>query len=290
MALLVSTAASAQQLDPPQPQMHPKKGPQTLDLGNALSIDLPEGYAFLDATDAKVVMEHEGNEPDPEMVGLLVKQGEDWFAIVRYEPAGYVKDDEAAKLDADAILTSIREGTEAANRYRQEHGFQPIQVVGWSEPPRYDGVSHQLTWAVEGKGKGSVVNFNTRILGRKGYASINLISVPTALAQDRASVAPLLAATHFQPGARYEDFTPGKDKVAEYGLAALVAGGAGAVALKLVKVGLIAKFWNVILGFLIAAKKLIIALVVGGMAAIRRLFGRKKAEPAAPPAQPPPAG
>jgi len=86
----------------------------------------------------------------------------------------------------------------------------------------------------------------------------------------------LLDATTFAKGQRYEDFDSKKDKVAEYGLAGLIAGGAGLAALKLAKIGLIAKFWNVILAALIAAKKALFVGLAALGAWVKRLLGGKK--------------
>jgi uncharacterized membrane-anchored protein len=105
----------------------------------------------------------------------------------------------------------------------------------------------------------------------------------------------LLRATTFKPGARYEDFDKKSDKVAEYGLAALVLGGAGAAALKLAKVGLLAKFGGKLIAILIAAKKLVVVFFVGVGAWLKKVFGRRRANenlvappPTAVPFQPPP--
>src|SRR5262249_19515413 len=86
----------------------------------------------------------------------------------------------------------------------------------------------------------------------------------------------VLEGTKFQAGARYEDFDKKTDKVAEYGLVGLVLGGAGLGAAKLVKVGLLAKFWKVIVGIVIAGKKAIVVAALAVAAFFKRLFGRKK--------------
>jgi uncharacterized membrane-anchored protein len=180
-------------------------------------------------------------------------------------------------------LKAIREGTEEGNKYRVEHGFKPMHVDGWSEPPHYERASHHLIWAVAGSdGDGSSINYNTRVLGRHGYASLNLIDDPEKLAQSKLEAATLLGVTRFEPGARYEDFNEKSDKVAEYGLAALVAGGAGAAALKLAKVGLLAKFGGKLLALLVAGKKAVVAALVALGAWAKKLFGGKKTPPAEP--------
>ena len=55
----------------------------------------------------------------------------------------------------------------------------------------------------------------------------------------------ILAAVDFNPGYRYADFDPKSDKMAEYGLAALVAGTATAAAVKL---GFFKALWVAIRG------------------------------------------
>jgi uncharacterized membrane-anchored protein len=60
------------------------------------------------------------------------------------------------------------------------------------------------------------------------------------------------------------------DKVAEYGLAALVLGGAAAIA---TKKGL----WAVIVGFLVKGWKLVAIAVAAVGASLRKLFGKKNA-------------
>jgi len=268
----------------------PKEGPATIPLGHDLTLALPAGYLFLDKDQANRLMESMGNLRSDDRVGIVSQKGASWMISMTYVEEGYVKDDEAEKLDADAILKALQEGTEEANKFRQEKGFPAVHVVGWMEPPRYDRSVHHVVWAVRGSSSaGESVNYNTRILGRRGYASLNLIDDPANIGASKDEAARFLLATAFNSGARYQDFDEKKDKVAEYGLAALIAGGAGVAALKLVKVGLLAKFAGKIIALLIAAKKLIVLGVLAVGAFLRKLFNRTKAAPPAAPAPPPPA-
>jgi uncharacterized membrane-anchored protein len=78
----------------------------------------------------------------------------------------------------------------------------------------------------------------------------------------------LMSGFAFNPGSRYDQFTKG-DKVAGYGLAALIAGGAGAVA---VKTGLFAK-----LGALLVALWKVIAVAAAAVASrFKQLWARVK--------------
>lgn len=284
--------------EPEEPQVKHRQGPDTVKLPNDLTVALPEGYLLFEKPEAAQIMERMGNLSTDTLLALITKPQATWFVTVRYEDEGYVKDDDAEKLDADEILSSIREGTEAANEERQKRGFDPVHVEGWTDKPRYERGPHHLVWGIKGSSKnGNSVNFNTRILGRKGFVSLNLIDDAQNIEASKPEVAPLLQATTFDRGSRYADFDAGKDKVAEYGLAALVAGGAGALALKAAKIGLLAKFGGKLVALLIAGKKLVVLAIVAIGAFLRRLFGRKKAAPVAatpagaapPPSDEPPA-
>ena len=161
-------------------------------------------------------------------------------------------------------------------------GGGEIHVVGWFEKPHYDAESHNLVWAIEAKGEVDTdrsVNYDVRLLGRKGYISATLVTDPGPLHADLPHVQTLLSGFSFQEGKRYADFVSG-DKVAEYGLTALIAGGAGAAAMKL---GLFAY-----LGKLFAkGGKLIVAGLVALGAGIKKMLGmRKKEEAGAPPLAP----
>ncbi|MEI9937602.1 MAG: DUF2167 domain-containing protein [Pseudomonadota bacterium] len=263
-----------------QPHYHPVRGPNRVTLGHELTLDLPDGFFFLEKKDADEMMRRMGNQDDPSLLGVVLKPEASWLVTLSFDAEGYVKDEEGEKLDADAILKAITEGTDEGNKYRTEHGFKPLHVDGWSESPHYDRKTHHLIWGVRASdADGTSINFNTRILGRHGYASLNLIDAPEKLAQSKLEAASLLDVTHFDPGARYEDFNEKSDKVAEYGLAALVAGGAGAAALKLAKVGLLAKFGGKILALLIAGKKALVAAFIALGAWLKRLFGKKTPPP-----------
>ncbi len=252
-------------------------GPKQVDLGHDLVIDLPEGFALFEQPTAGEIMEQMGNTNREGLLALVTKREGDWLVTVTYDDEGYVKDDDAAKLNAGELLDSIRQGTEAANRQRSKRGMAPVEVVGWDEAPAYQAEVHHLVWAVHGRSEGhEIVNFNTRVLGRRGVASLNLIDDPANLANSKPEAATLLAATTFKVGSRYQDYQAGNDKVAEYGLAALIAGGAGAAALKVAKVGLLAKFGGKILALLIAFKKVVIVAALGVVGLLQKLFGGKK--------------
>jgi uncharacterized membrane-anchored protein len=177
-----------------------------------------------------------------------------------YNPIGYVRDDDKNKLDAEALLKSISEGTEQANEIRRKKGWGEIHVEGWQIPPYYDEKTHNLKWAIIGASDaGKTVNFSVRLLGRGGAMSADLVIDPQDLNRVLPEFDRLIKQFNFTSEHRYAAFREG-DKVAKYGLTALVAGGAGAVAMK---TGLLAKFW-----------KFIVIGVLALMGSLKRVFGK----------------
>jgi uncharacterized membrane-anchored protein len=243
-------------------------GPATVDLGDVAQLDLAEGYVFLDAADAGKLLAAAGNVPDGSEVGLVAPAAEDesWFVVFDYQEVGYVRDDDKDKIDAAGILKGIREGTEEANEERKKNGIPGLHVVGWQEKPYYDASTNNLSWAILAKDDGGdqVVNFNVRLLGRRGYVSATLVDDPTKIADARPQLDGILAAFSYKSGSKYAEFRSG-DKVAEYGLMALVAGGAGAAA---AKTGLLAAFGKL----LVKGGKAVVLLVVAAFAAVGKFL------------------
>ncbi len=265
-----SAAAPAQHL-PWQP------GPKPIDLGHGVKLGLPDGYAYLGQPDAGKLMEKMGNLHNDDMLGLVVSQNEtdEFIVTLDFEDSGHIKDDES--LDGKELLDSIREGEEDYNAERKKLGFSAIHAAGWDEQPHYNKQQHQLIWGLLVEASdGSSINYNTRILGRTGFVSLNLLTDKQHLAQYKPSGALLLSKTAFEPGKRYEDFNSSTDKVAEYGLTGLVLGGAGLGLAKIAKIGLLAKFGKGIIALLIAGKKAIVAAAVAAGAAIKGLLKKKK--------------
>jgi uncharacterized membrane-anchored protein len=249
--------------------LHWVNGPQLVQLYGNSSLQVPAGYVFLDQAETAKLQALQHNLSDGKEYFFAPKGG-DWEVYFRYGDDGYVKDDE--KIDAAALLKNIAENTVAGNKTRRERGWDEMQVTGWQTPPHYDTQTNRLEWAIDGKNmrtNEAVVNFNTRILGRGGVMSAVLISSPDGLEQAIADFKSTLAGFEYLPGQRYAEYKPG-DKVAKYGLAALITGGAAAIA---VKTGL----WKVILGGLVAGWKFIAAAAVAVFGAVAKRFKRKTA-------------
>ncbi|WP_148716951.1 DUF2167 domain-containing protein [Chitinolyticbacter meiyuanensis] len=250
-------------------------GPAHVVLADQAVLDLPKGYAFVPKAEAARMLDAMGNVPGDDLLGLVLPESDqaNWFIDVSFERAGYIKDDDAKDWDASELLTSLKDGTEEGNKQRRERGIAEFEVIGWVEKPAYNAASHQLVWAANIRNKDGKasdeqgVNYNTYALGREGYISMNLVTGMNSVEAEKPEAQQLLAALAFNDGKRYQDFNADTDQVAEYGLAALVAG----VGAK--KLGLFA-----LLGAFFAKSAKLIALgAVGLFAAAKRFFGNKDA-------------
>src|SRR5688572_16520698 len=151
------------------------KGPAKADLKTLAEVQVPEGFVFTGPKGTQKLLEAMGNPTSGSELGFLAPTSLVWFVVFEFSDVGYVKDDDKDKLDADKLLKSIKEGTEAANKYREKMGAAPLHITGWEIPPRYNEQTHNLEWAIRGESEGSpVINYNTRMLGRKGVMEVNL--------------------------------------------------------------------------------------------------------------------
>jgi len=231
-----------------------QRGPVDGSLGGIATLRIAEGQAFLDGPNTRRFLELTRNPPRD---GRYTLAADEWFAIFFFEDTGYVRDDE--KLDADVLLKSMQASDEDGNRERKRLGMPAIFTAGWAVPPHYDPATKRLEWGVQLRGEDGhpLVNYKIRLLGRRGVMHAILVSTPERLDRDVAEFKAALAGYTFASGERYSEFRAG-DRVAEYGLAALVLGGAAAVATKS--------------GFLKAFGKLIVVGVAGLGAAVVALL------------------
>ena len=271
--LAIQLAASAAQLTQEQAneamsKLPWQKGPGKAALGDKATVALPASTGFLPESSGSKFLEINGNLPAP---GTSVLMANDWFAVFSFNPSGYIKDDE--KLDADALLSSLKEAQVPANEERVKRGFPKMFNDGWVVAPHYDPQTKYLEWGVRLHTEGSpepIINYTVRLLGRTGYESVILVSSPEMLDKNIADLKTSLKTFDFNSGEKYSEFRPG-DHVAEFGLGALVLGGAAAAA---VKTGL----WKTVLVALAASWKLVAAAVLAGIAGIGKFFKRAKAK------------
>lgn len=241
------------------------KGPTRGALGSEAAIGVPAGCLFTGTNGVKTFLEVTENPVSGNERGVVMCQSDTastpWFVLFSYDESGYVRDDDSSKLDADAILASVRQGTEAANEERKRRGWGTLTIEGWVTKPFYDRATNNLTWAITARDSagGRSVNHSVRLLGRGGVMHADLVATPAQLDALIPKFNTMISGFSYGRGFKYAEWRPG-DKVAAYGLTALVAGGAGVA---LAKSGLLVKFW-----------KLIVAGVAAAAAAIKRMWAR----------------
>ena len=240
------------------------------------SLNVTDGFSFLDKADARAVLEdYWGNPEDDSVLGLLVPDAEplgsehSWAVVLTYSDEGYVSDEDAAEIDYDELLEEMQQQTLDSNEYLAEQGYPTSELIGWAQAPRYDATHKRLHWAqhIQFAGnEGGTLNYDIRVLGREGFLSMNAVADIDDLPRVNAAMDDVLQMATFNPGLTYADYQEG-DRTAAYGLAALVGGGLAAKAGLFAKLGLVlAKFWK------------LIAIGLFGAAAIgKKFFGKKDA-------------
>ncbi|MBU3920726.1 MAG: DUF2167 domain-containing protein [Alphaproteobacteria bacterium] len=244
--------------------------------GAPVTLSVSEDFDFYSASESRTILEDLwGNPADDSVLGMIFPAGLSpaeaaWGALFTYEESGYVADDDAASTDYDELLADMQAGAREANKERVEQGFEKVELVGWAVPPAYDAAHHRLIWAKDllfaDSDGAHTLNYDMRLLGRHGVLSVNLIAGIDALDDVRAAGPDVLAQASFNPGAAYGDYVKG-DKTAGYGVAALIAGGAGVAVLK--KTGLIA-----VLVVILKKAWIVIPFAFAGLwRVVRSLFG-----------------
>lgn len=237
--------------------------------GGVGELTVPNGFRYLDSAQSRRVLQGVWRNPNGECLGMLFPANrgplsdDSWAYVIQYDPMGHVKDDDADDIDYNDLLEEMQKDTEEANAEREAAGYAPVHLLGWAANPYYDQDRHALHWAKTlrfgGDSAETTLNYNVRLLGRKGVLVLNAVGEPGQLPQIKASIPGLLSNVTFTKGQQYADFDASLDEVAAYGIGGLVAGKV------LAKVGLFAvllKFWK--LGLLALA---------GAWAGIKKFFG-----------------
>ncbi len=236
-------------------------------VGKMATIEVPEGYRYTGGPGTIKLMEMYGNLTSGQELGYISPMDLSWFALFEFADVGYVKDDEKDKLDPDHILEQLRQGQAQANSELSKRGMPTLIINGWKKEPFYNPDTKNLEWAIRltSSDGGQMVNYKTKILGRRGVMEVVLVCGEDELDAVVPQYQKLLTGFSYKKEDSYASFEKG-DKVAEYGLTGLIVGGG---LLAAAKSGILSKFW-----------KLIVAGVVGIGALLKRLFtGGGKTQP-----------
>ena len=237
---------------------------------NAIKLNIPQNFRFLNAEQSQYILEDIwGNLKDGSVLGMVFPatisplSDSAWAYVVTYDQMGYVKDNDADDINYDDLLKDMRKDSEAANAERAKQGMGRFDLVGWAQKPFYDKEHKVLHWAKEYKSEGATqntLNYDVRVLGRKGVLSLNAVASMSQLNEVKSNVDAVLKMAQFNDGFAYKDFDSNIDQVAAWTIGGLVAGKV------LAKVGifaLIAKFGKIIVIGLVAAGGAIWKFVTG---------------------------
>lgn len=239
------------------------------------TLQIPPGFKFLEQEQARIVIEDLwGNPPDPEIYGMLFPQqftpvdSNAWAFVISYSTLGYIKDKDADKMNYKKLLQQIQDEAAESNKMRTEMGYETVEILGWASEPYYDKVNKTLHWAKEIKfgdypDDPHTLNYDLRILGRKGVLSYNAVGNMDMLNEIQKSIPSITASSAFTDGNKYSDFNPKIDQVAAVGIGGLIA---GKVLAKAGFFALLVKFW----------KFIAIGLLAFGGTIWRFISGKKK--------------
>lgn len=266
LTMLVATTSLSAQQSNPIADLPWLNGPVIGQLGTEAQTRVPSGCSFLgpDKTDDFLTLTQ--NPSDGGERGVILCQADAdnvWFVVFSFENSGYVKDDERDELDARKLLSTLRQGTDAGNRERERRGWPTLTLEGWVEPPHYDAATNNLTWSLSVKSSqgDSTINHSVRLLGRGGVMKADLVADAAQLYDAMTVFNQIVAGYEYKTGHRYSEWRAG-DKVAAFGLTALIGGGGVALA---AKSGLLGKLW-----------KVLVAAVLAIGAGIKSLFKKKQ--------------
>lgn len=232
--LLLQLTASAQMPDSIQVQIDSinqsfqfQTGTITMAAGNA-RLQVPEGFRYLDQVQSRRVLEELwGNPEDSTVLGMLVPEQAGavgpgaWGYTISFDPMGYVADDDAKEINYDDLLTDQQKEAAEINEQRVNAGFEAVELIGWAAKPYYDESRKTLHWAKElqfGEDSAHTLNYNLRILGRKGIFLLNAVADLEQLPSVQQSTENVLASITFDKGFQYADYQPGVDNVAAWTL------------------------------------------------------------------------
>ena len=232
-------------------------GPLTVNINGKATLPLRAGFFSIDRFNTDQFFEDTGQLSMNKTTYLVGPEDMRWMATLAFQNEGFVDDSE--EIDAAAIMRALREGNDIANEERREKGLELVNINGWAMRPAYDTSTQLLSWGMDYQfGSDRTYNYTSRLLGRSGFVAATLTTYPETYQQHINEFESMLKSFSFVQGERYSEFREG-DKVAKYGLAALITGGAVAVA---------AKSW-----------KLIYVAIIAGIAAVwaglKRVFQRK---------------
>ena len=265
--VLIAAAPSSDERRKQIRSLHWSVAPQHLDQSSS-TLTVPTYAIAIRGADAQAFAKLANGSEDPQTEAVVADLNTGNLVYLDYHDAGYVTVDDWTNVNANEMLKSISETTEAGNADKKARGIAPLHVIGWLRAPTFDRTTKTVRWAINARDDSKnepIVNSVALVLGRHGYEELTWVSKQSEYRPHGGMLDRVLRGDRFNPGARYQDFISG-DKLAGYGIAALVGTAAGATIAKTVG----------FTGLLLLIKKLWFLIVAGVIGAYRWVRGRIK--------------
>lgn len=209
-------------------EYNPTYGPSFVHITKAnVGFQLPDGYFFLEQSDATALMRECGN-PSADIDALVASSAEDtnWFIYFKFYDIGYFKmEDVKEEFEEIDLIGEIKKNTELENKKRLASGFPVIQVIGYAEELSVNLARQTLDFAFEAVQEGQhFVERRSIMFGRKGLLLCSFVCGKEEYLNVRTTSNNIFASVSFHDNYRYADFNPGIDKYAAVGIGTVLVG------------------------------------------------------------------
>ena len=148
--------------------------------------------------------------------------------IEKFTNDGYIKGDDWDNVDAESFIKELKSGSDKANKERVKNGYATVEDITWHIKPSYNKELGYVFYSLLVKFNDGSETYNSTamVLGRKGYTDITFLFKESIADVMPTEIDKVVKNFKYNQGSQYTDFKSG-DKIAAYGVGALVAGSLG---------------------------------------------------------------
>lgn len=148
--------------------------------------------------------------------------------IEEFVDDGFIKGDDWSNVDANDFLQEMIKGSKENNKERIKNGYKTVTDLSWHIKPQFNEDLGYVFYSlvVQFDDGSETYNSTAMVLGRKGYTDITFLFKENIADLMPGEIDKVVKNFKYNSGVQYSDFKSG-DKVAAYGVGALVAGSLG---------------------------------------------------------------
>ena len=141
---------------------------------------------------------------------------------------GYIKGDDWSQVDPDDFLEELKSASVENNKERLKNGYNTVQDISWHIKPEFNKDLGYVYYSliVTFDDGSETFNSTAMVLGREGYTDLTFVFNESIAHLMPNEIDKVVQNFDYNSGVQYSDFKAG-DKVAAYGVGALVAGSLG---------------------------------------------------------------